>query len=251
MHRDIRKGNMSMNEELQNEMHADGIPDPRPKKQNILWRITKYTVFAISLFIYAFFILRLCTSDAPKSVTRVQWNAVAEAAYQSDPASFSVLTQEPAAFITADGKFWIANVLYLPKAKQMQVTIKFNNSTLKYLKQELAEAKNKEAIANGEIEEGEILYTAADITLPDEAFDYSLLDDRGVRYHPTSITEEKKQNYNYRVLIFDGIDMEDIYTVYADIYYVGAIDYEKTPYSSLGAWHSEMPTETRDVNKER
>lgn len=240
-----------MNEDMQNEMRSEGIPEPRSYRKNPLWRITKYIVLAISFFIYAFFILRLCTAADPKEVTRVQWNAVAEAAYQSDPEGFSVLEQEPAAFITSDGKFWISNVLYLPSAKQLQVTIKFNNSTLKYLRRELADAKNAEAVANGEIEEGQTLYTEDDITLPDEAFDYSLLDDQGTRYHPTTVTVEKKQNYNYRVLVFDGIDMEEAFTVYADIYYVGSVDYEKAPYGSLQAWHAEMPAETRDVSKER
>ncbi len=240
-----------MNEDLREELETEAIPKPHSYRKNPLWRATKFIILAISLFIYAFFILRLCTSGDPKTVTSVQWNDIAEAAYQNDPEGFTVLEQEPSAFITADGRFWISNVLYLPSAKQLQVTVKFNNSTLKYLRREIAEAKNKAAIENGEIKEGEVLYTENDIVLPDEAFDYSLLDDHGVRYHPSSVSSDKKQNYNYRILIFDDIDMEEAFTVYVDMYYVGALDYEKAPYGSLQAWHTELPSETREIEKER
>ena len=84
----------------------------------------KTVILAISFFIYAFFIFRLCsTQDAPESVSSVVWNETTRAAYAADPDGFQILTQEPSTFITDNGRFWISDVVYLPQAKQLQLTI--------------------------------------------------------------------------------------------------------------------------------
>ena len=107
----------------------------------------KTVILAISFFIYAFFIFRLCsTQDAPESVSSVVWNDTARAAYAADPDGFQILSQEPSTFITDNGRFWISDVVYLPQAKQLQLTIKYNDSTLKYLKEAL-EKQQADALA--------------------------------------------------------------------------------------------------------
>ncbi len=194
-----------------------------------IWTVTKLTVLSISFLIYAFFIFRLCSSNDPDAMQHVIWNECAAAAYQADPDAFEIWEQEPDAYITGDGRFWISNIIYLPQAKQMQLTIKYNNSTLKYLRQDIGDAN---------------------YILPEEPFDYTLLDDNGIRYQPSAVAAEKKQNYNYRRIVFDDIDLDTLTYLYADMYYAEAIDYTAAPYGSLLAWHTRMKHETRDVQDE-
>jgi len=188
----------------------------------------KTIVLAISLFIYAFFIFRLCsTGSAPDSVSGIVWNDITRAAYAADPDGFEIYTQEPSTFITDDGRFWISDVVYLPDAKQLQFTVKYNDSTLKYLKQALGDDS---------------------LVLPDEPFDYSVLDNSGNRYHTHSSFSEKEQNYNYRRLVFEDIVIPENTVFYVDMYYVGSINYEAIPYGSLQVWNTALDIEEIDVN---
>lgn len=199
------------------------------KAGNIVKITFKSLMLGISLFIYAFFIFRLCTMDDPKEMTKIIWNDVSRAAYAADPAGFEALDQEPNTYINNEGTFWISNVVYLPSADQLQLTIKYNDSTLKYLKQALGDET---------------------LVLPDEPFSYSLLDEDGNRYTAYSSVSHHKQNYNYRRLVFEGIDMTDITDLYVDIYYVGNINYGETPYGSLKAWDADLATTPHDVEKD-
>ena len=165
----------------------------------------KVVVLGISLFIYSFFIFRLCsTQDAPKSVSSIVWNETTRAAYQANPEEFQILSQEPSTFITDNGRFWISDVVYLPQAKQLQLTIKYNDSTLKYLKEALAKQQAEDA-QTAETDSGEDV-PLPEIVLPDEPFDYSILDNSGVRYHEYSSIADREQNYNYRRLVFENIE---------------------------------------------
>ena len=207
----------------------------------------KVVILGISLFIYSFFIFRLCsTQDAPKSVSSIIWNETTRAAYQVNPEEFQILSQEPSTFITDNGRFWISDVVYLPQAKQLQLTIKYNDSTLKYLKEALAkqqaEAETAETVNGQDV-------ILPEIVLPDEPFDYSILDNSGVRYHEYASISDREQNYNYRRLVFENIEIPEHAAFYVDMYYVGAIDYSAIPYGSLMAWNTSQKTEELKVEK--
>ena len=159
----------------------------------------------------------------PNSMTTIVWNESAKNAYREDPEAFSALSQKQEVFLTNDGKFWITGVLYLPQARQLQLTIKYNDSTLKALREQMG----------------------AD--LPEEPFSYSLLDSSGTRYTDYEFQTERKQNYSYRRLTFYGVDLTDVATVYVDIYYSEAVDFELPPYASLMTWNRALPTEEFDV----
>ena len=190
-------------------------------------KVIKYTALSISFFIFAYFMFRLCSSGAPKAVTGIVWSPDAREAYLASPETFEALEQPQQIIITNDGRFWIQNVIYIPAAKQLQLTIKYNDSTVKYL---------KEALGTEDIAEGPFVYT--------------LLDDAGNRYESHTEEAVRKLNYNYRLLAFDNIDLTDIRSMYVDIYYAGAVNYEEAPYSTLMTWNASLPTEKRDIPKE-
>ena len=209
------------------------------KAGTIVKTSVKVFFLGISLFIYTFFIFRLCTADDPKAMTDIIWNDISRAAYTSSPETFEALEQEPDTYITNDGRFWISNVVYLPTAKQLQLTIKYNSSTLKYLTQELEEASTDDTESQD-----------VRITLPDEPFSYSLIDNSGVRYQVYTAEAARKQNYHYRRLVFENIDLTDVTDLYVDIYYVGAQNYAAIPYGSLKAWDADLPVTQRNLKKE-
>ncbi len=207
-----------------------------------LWTVTKIIILTISAFIYGFFMLRLCSGGDPKDMRDIIWTEKTVAAYEAAPEDFRAVGQEQQVFITNDGRFWISNVVWIPSASQLQVTIKYNDSTVKYLKEGLEKVQLEEAI------EAEMDTSALpEIVLPEEPFDYSLLDNEGNRYFPSVIVEAEKQNYNYRRLVFDDVDLDAIPTAYIDMYYANAVDYSDVPYGSLMTWNRALPTKDIDV----
>lgn len=210
-----------------------------PKKKKItagkVIKITfKTIVLGISLFIYGFFMLRLCTMDAPEDMQKILWNDVNRAAYAADPAGFEAFDQEPDSFINPEGTFWVSDIVHLPDAKQLQVTVKFNNSTRDHLKARLIDQKI--------VDDG--------YAVPEEPFDYTLIDNNGTRYHPSAVTTATKQNYNFRRFIFENVDMSAITDLYIDMYYLGGIDYAAAPYGSLKVWDVDLPTTPHNVKKD-
>ncbi|MBR5222389.1 MAG: hypothetical protein IKV66_15505, partial [Clostridia bacterium] len=60
---------------------------------------------------------------------------------------------------------------------------------------------------------------------------------------------DRKQNYNYRRLVFENIEIPEHAAFYVDMYYVEAIDYSAIPYGSLMAWNTSQDTETLETKK--
>lgn len=132
------------------------------------------------------------------------------------------------------GYFANGGTVFIKEADQVQFTLRYNNSTLKYTAERYGLEKEP--------------------SRDDEAFDVSLVimydltpdnknDNDGktedavekVRIQPSEAPiKHKKTLYNYRKFIFDNVKIDDsVLAVYIDIYYVGENDYEKTPYGTL------------------
>ena len=190
--------------------------------------VLKSLIFLTSLCIYLFFFFRICSSNDPRAMQRIVWNETTVAAYQQDPAAFEALEQFPSAYMTVDGSFWITNIVYLPEAKQLQVTVKYNDSTLRKL---------KEAIGS-------------DYSIPEEPFVYYLVDDKGNRYDEHSFISAEKSIYNYRRLVFENIDLTDVSIMYIKMESVDSAGVDGVPRGSLAVWHELLETETRNVKKE-
>jgi len=190
--------------------------------------VLKLLVFLTSLCIYLFFFFRVCSSNDPKVMQQIVWNETTVAAYQQEPDAFQAFEQFPSAYMTVDGSFWITNIVYLPQAKQLQVTVKYNDSTLRKL---------KEAIGS-------------DYQIPDEPFVYYLVDDNGTRYDEYSFISDEKSIYNYRRLVFENIDLTDVSIMYIKMESVDGADLDGIPRGSLAVWHELLEAETRNVQKE-
>ena len=62
-----------------------------------------------------------------------------------------------------------------------------------------------------------------------------------LRLHPTEFKTEQTGLYNYRLFVYDLGDLSlsslmennELISVFADVYYVGAVDYETEPYGTL------------------
>ncbi len=215
------------------------------------------TVFKIvkRIFISLFFLLiiaivgillwRINSADDPKSMETLNVNEALYTSYSAHGKELYMFKQEQRTITSAEnnyGYFAITNYTVIPDANQIQTTVRYNNSTLKYTAEdfELSEIPSRDE----EVYDITLLF-AIDLT-PDNEEDNLGNDEDSVKFvrcHGTVTMAEQKNLYNFRQMVFDldsaELDIEYLLesklllAIYADFYYNGALDYEKAPYGTL------------------
>ncbi len=172
-----------------------GLKPELPKPLKALKFAFKVFFLALIIFIYGFFILRICTSEPEQSVI---WTEKTVEAYESDKDGFVIYTQEPQVFIAeydsdkqTGFNLSVFDISYIPSAKQLQVTVRYNKSALPQIKEK---------------------YSAYDPETNQDPFVYSLLLQTGERITGYSYKASKTNRYYFRYLVFDNVDL-DAYTL--------------------------------------
>ena len=211
-------------------------------------KIVKIVLKAFGLLLVfgtiGFFLWRVFSSGNPKSLERLTPNAAlrdATIAAEEAGESLTVRYQYQQDYITSVvdknyGYFAVTDSKFIPEAKQVQVLFRYNNSTIRHLKEDY----KLDAMPNRNDDLYDVtLYVLYDLTPDVESDNDGRTPEavKAVRYHATSSTAGKKNLYNYRKLVFDGVEQTDeslpLLAVYVDFYYVGDVDYEKEAYGAL------------------
>lgn len=183
---------------------------------------------------------RIFTSGDPASMKTLDANAVLVEAYgkaQAEGREMDMFTQEqPTAITTAEHNysyFAVSNVVFIKDADQVQLTFRYNNSTIRHL----AEDYDLPEIPSRESDLYDVtLWVVYDLT-PDVVGDDENVEYVRVRPTVTETKAEQKSLYNYRKFVFDGVEFnapeKPILTVYMDVYYVEDVNYEADPYGTL------------------
>jgi hypothetical protein len=215
---------------------------------------TVKAVFYLLVFSLIFFLLwRIFSSDNPKSMEGLTLNDKVYAAYEQEGSDLYMFRQNLDMITRAEhnsGYFAITDSIFIPSANQIQLTFRYNNSTIS----SLVEDKGLSEIPSRDVELFDVtLLFAIDLT-PENKDDANNPDTvKLVRVHANSSTPDKKNLYNFRRFVFDlgDLDLKQIVedgtliSVFTDIYYAGDADYEKTPYGTLCLY--DYITETYDV----
>ncbi|MBR2445313.1 MAG: hypothetical protein IKB28_01450 [Clostridia bacterium] len=191
---------------------------------------------------------RILSSGDPASMTVLQPNEQIYAAYQEEGEQLQILHQQHDIIIRdgpSKGYFSVTQSEFIPAADQLQITFRYNNSTLKYV----ANDYGKPAPLERGKDWFDVTVTIAYDLTPDNADDNDINHPDSVRferYQPTACVKDTKNLYNYERLTFDGIDIcagfdeqgtpimrPEILAVYVDIYFNEDLDYEQEPLGTL------------------
>jgi hypothetical protein len=157
----------------------------------------------ISIFVILFW--RIFSSRLPKDASKILWTEDSYAAYEELGSDLLIYTQDVGTVYDKEGKFSLYEFHYIPSAKEVQFTIRFNKSTIEALASELTEAK-REAL-------GEAFTQSDAITaemLGELPFAFALRDNEGNVYTAYEYTTFEKNLYTYVRVAFSGIDLYDI-----------------------------------------
>lgn len=223
------------------------------EKHGVLWWISRVVVCILVFGTTALLLWRVFTSGDPAELRILQPNqalADAYAAASADGRDLDVYYCDDMLTYTAEdghrGYFFAQRVRFIDDANQVQFLLRYNNSTIRYLKEDY---KLEEMPDRDDDLYDVTLYIAYDLT-PEDSSDNGDVENpaavKFVRIHPTSVRAKKKGLYNYRYFVFDGVDMTvkdtPVLAVFADIYYSGDVHYLENeggtqPYSALSLYN--------------
>lgn len=180
---------------------------------------------------------RIFSSGDPKSMDTLAVDRKTYEAYEEN-GKLTMWYQEQNNITKAEknyGYFAVTDWYYIEEAEQIQLTFRYNNSTIDHLVKDYGLDEKPD---RSEILYDVTLYVAYDLT-PDNTKDNDGNDPESVkfvRYTAELAGTEQKNLYNYRKYIIDGVKIaegEHVLAVYADFYYVGDINYEEEAYGTL------------------
>ena len=211
--------------------------------------------------IIVFLFWRVFSSGDPKSMKTIDVNERISTAYESAGKELYMFRQEQRSITSGDdnyGYFSITDCKIIPDANQIQTTVRYNNSTLRYTAEdyELDEIPSRDDTVYDVS-----LVIAVDLT-PDDESDNMGNDEESVeliRCHGKTTLSDTKNMYNYRKMVFQlddaNVDLSALMdegillAIYADFYYVGDVDYDETPYGTLCLY--DFKTENEAVKLEK
>ena len=215
----------------------------------ITGRVIKGLFFTVIFSVIALLLWRIFSSGDPKSMKALTPNEALAAAYEKEGQDLYMFRQEQRSITSGEdnyGYFSVTDCVFIPEANQVQIVVRYNNSTLRAL----TEDYDLEEVPSREEELFDVSLTFATDLTPENEND-NLWTDEGdrsdsvamTRVHPTSVTKDRKQMYNYRRFVFDlgtaELSLSELtesgilLAVFADVYYNEDIRYEDEPYGAL------------------
>ncbi|MBR3879100.1 MAG: hypothetical protein IKJ24_03145 [Clostridia bacterium] len=211
------------------------------------WRIAGFIFKGICLLLIAALVIlllfRIIDSNIdPKEMNTIIANDRLAAAYDEKGSALDMFTQEHTIFTRGEnnyGYFAVTQSLIIREIDQVQFVLRYNNSTLKYTKQDY----NLSEIPSRDDHVYDVTLTIMYDLTPENTEDNDGKTPEAVayeRFFASDMVSAKKTLYNYRKFVFDDIKIDDtVIAVYADFYYVGDVNYDEKPYGSLLIYHNE------------
>lgn len=179
--------------------------------------------------VFAALLWRMATARVPQALLEISHNEILDKAYAEKGSELRLVTQEQNTITRGEsnyGYFAVCQMLWIPEAEQLQLLIRYNDSTLR------STEKDYELPRPLDPEDDwydVTLVTATDLTPEKEEDNLTVSRDSVLlaRIQPTYVSEKlHKGLYSYRRLVFDGVKQADLLAIYADFYFVGDLAYE-------------------------
>lgn len=215
----------------------------RPSAVKIVGNVIKALLYSIVALIVIFFVWRIWFStNIPDNVEQLVVTDSLIDAYNKSGGELYGFDQDQYTITRAKenyGYFSIEDFVIIPEARQVQIIFRYNNNTIK----KIAEKYNLGEITDRTQELFEVTLVKTEDMTPDissDNYDESKL--IKTRYHASEVIEAHTLLYNYYRIVFENVDIdEDTFGLFADIYYVGAINnYEQAADGTLCLYDYQM-----------
>lgn len=165
------------------------------------WRAVKFAIRSLGVLIvvavFAVLFWRIFSSKNPERAADMIWTSASYAAYEEYGNDLLIYSQDLNKVFSKDGKFSVYELRYIPSAKELQFTIRYNKSTVDTLANELSEDSEAGEAINAD-------------QLPDMPFVFALRDDKGNVYTESEYVTFTKGRYTYVRIAFSDVELFDI-----------------------------------------
>jgi hypothetical protein len=220
------------------QIHPERRPHPVARW---IGRILRWLGIALIVLLVGTMFWRIGAMERiPKDMQTLLVNDATHAAYVAHGKNMTVYTQEKLDPVTTNkeayGYFWIDQVIILPEAKQVQVLVKYNTSTLEHIASDMELSSVPSRTEDVLDVSMRIIKDATPDTLEDiedeDTWQQTRILPSGEPVHG------QKDVYNYRKYVFDNVEItSDTIGLKVDFYYAGQADYEQAPYGSLYVYY--------------
>jgi hypothetical protein len=219
----------------------------RPRRSYTLWltgHAVRFVLWLLVTAVCAAVLWRVFLSNIPPAeMKRLSPNKALAEAYEAHGEELTLYTQKQATVTKSDhnyGYFGVTRCVFIPEAEQIQLTFRYNNSTLKHVKEDFALSD----VPESGIKIFDVTVVKVIDATPDDASDN--VDGnpnlKKERISPSSHQIDTTGLYTYVLYTFDGVVMtDDTLASYLDVYYEGDVDYEKGAYGTLRLYHADDP----------
>ena len=200
----------------------------------VFWRVVKWSISLLLCLICGILIWRLCSSGDPEEVKYLMGNDALYEAYEEHGKDLILQYQLQDTITLAEynrGYFSVTQYVFIPEARQVQLVFRYNNSTIKHL----AVDYELEVVPDKSEDLFDVtLVTTTDKT-PENREDNANTEHLTMeRYYPTTFKRTETSLYTYYRFVFDNVEITpDMLYVFADVYYMGDLNYDERPYGTL------------------
>ena len=150
-----------------------------------LKKVVKWFFLSLMFALYAILLFRLLT-NAPSAKMTALLRTDADVNYYRENGTLTVFGQELDSFITRDGSFAIYDVRLIAETNEIQFTVRYNNSTVKKLREDIYKKTLRSLVNDSSTDEekaaAEKAAEAARDAVPDVPFSFALTDEDGNKY---------------------------------------------------------------------
>lgn len=205
-------------------------PEP-PKYVKVIKKAFSVFFICFVFGLIALMSVRLIASKPPSSMKKMVFNEITESGYNTYGKDFKVQHILASESFNSDGMpedsmFSVSMITYAPQIRQLQVTVRYNNRALNYLKAAYPDAEN----------------------VTGEHYVFALRDNLGVKYTSYSYTKAEKTGYTYRRLVFDNVSLTDVSEIKLHVYYVNQESKEE-PRHTLSVYRYDYAVNDYDYGK--
>ena len=173
-----------------------------PKYRKVLKKAFSVFFVCFVFGLIALMSVRLIASKPPSSMKKMLFTEITENGYNTYGSDFKVQHILASESFNNDGMpedsmFSVSMITYAPQIGQLQVTLRYNNRALNYLKAAYPDAEN----------------------ITGEYYTFALRDNLGRKHTSYSYTKAEKTGYTYRRLVFDNVDLKDVSEIKLYVYY--------------------------------
>ena len=182
--------------------------------------LIKAVVALIIIGTFAMIFGRIQLMKLPKSFKGITLTDAIQTSIDSE--NFDAVSHEPYTNYDEEGWYNVSNVAMSESAGEVQLTVRYNSrSTINTLMQKYELTERPAG----------------------EVFIYILADNKGNTYTNYTFAASSRPLYEFRRVIFTGVDLTDIDKLYLRVYYIGDVSGEGLMNASFEIYNSEYPSD--------